>query len=183
MRENFVGRPHDAAPTPAPDPALALSWVCGRPTRIGAPCQLRAGHATEHLGQGPCRAHGGRTWIAPPAPTTVQEHLAVLDATFDRAARALEEKRAQRHETAGELFDRVRRGKLERAEVARAELRRAGVQLRLVDGRIATAPPIESLPRLARAMVHRYGDAFAELLAGEYTRARAGEHAAEVEAP
>jgi hypothetical protein len=113
----------------------------------------------------------------------VQEHLAVLDATFDRAARALEEKTAQRQETAGELFDRVRRAKLERAEAARAELRRAGVQLRLVDGRIATAPPMDGLPRFARAIVHRYGNAFAELLAGECTLARIGEHAVEVETP
>jgi hypothetical protein len=37
--------------------------TCGAKTRKGTSCQARAGHGTDHVGQGKCKLHGGATPI------------------------------------------------------------------------------------------------------------------------
>lgn len=37
--------------------------TCGAKTRKGTPCKARAGHGTDHVGQGKCKLHGGATPI------------------------------------------------------------------------------------------------------------------------
>ena len=39
---------------------------CGAKTRTGTPCRRPAGWGTDHVGEGRCKLHGGRSTGAPP---------------------------------------------------------------------------------------------------------------------
>ncbi len=40
---------------------IAVKSTCGAKTRAGTPCALRAGWATDHVGEGRCKFHGGKS--------------------------------------------------------------------------------------------------------------------------
>lgn len=77
----------------AADPVTERA-LCGAKTRAGTPCQLRAGHGTDHVGVGRCRRHGGsspqaqvsgavelarREMVAMGRPLDIQPHEALLE--------------------------------------------------------------------------------------------------------
>lgn len=35
--------------------------ICGAKTKVGTPCEQRAGWGTDHVGEGRCKLHGGKT--------------------------------------------------------------------------------------------------------------------------
>jgi len=40
---------------------VAIKSACGAKTRAGTPCTLRAGWGTDHVGEGRCKLHGGKS--------------------------------------------------------------------------------------------------------------------------
>jgi hypothetical protein len=50
--------PKAANPKSKKDPKRTPG-LCGAKTKAGTPCKKRAGHGTEHVGEGRCRLHGG----------------------------------------------------------------------------------------------------------------------------
>jgi len=48
-------------PMTAANGGKALEGICGAKTRAGTPCQQVSGWGTDHVGQGRCKLHGGKS--------------------------------------------------------------------------------------------------------------------------
>ena len=48
--------------------------ICGAKTRAGTPCQQKAGWGTNHVGEGRCKLHGGKSTGAPKKNDNAKKH-------------------------------------------------------------------------------------------------------------
>lgn len=48
--------------------------ICGAKTREGTPCKQRAGWGTDHVGEGRCKLHGGKSTGAPKQNKNAEKH-------------------------------------------------------------------------------------------------------------